>query len=45
MGRERWKFFLGACFLASAMLHAAGAPVGPVVAGFVVGAVITWLRG
>lgn len=41
---NNWKFFIGSCILASSMLHAAGAPLAPVLAGFLLGGIINWLR-
>lgn len=40
----KWKFFAGACILGAGLLFKAGAPVGPVVLGIVLAAVVNWRR-
>lgn len=39
-----WKFFVGACILATGLLFKAGAPILPVVAGIGLAAVFNWKR-
>ena len=40
----KWKFFIGACILASGLLFKAGAPVIPVAAGIAVAAFLNWKK-
>ena len=37
-----WKFFLGACILATGLLIKAGAPLVPLVIGIGFAALVTW---
>jgi hypothetical protein len=41
---HKWKFFLGSCILAAGLLRTAGAPLGPILIGFVVCGLVTWRR-
>jgi hypothetical protein len=39
-----WKFFVGACILATGLLFKAGAPIIPVAAGVAGAAFLTWRK-
>jgi hypothetical protein len=39
-----WKFFIGACILATGLLIKAGAPVMPVAMGIAVAAFVNWRK-
>ena len=39
-----WKFFIGACLLASGLLFKAGAPVAAVAMGIALAAFVNWRK-
>jgi len=39
-----WKYFVGACILASGLLLKAGAPIVPVAIGIAAAALLNWVR-
>ena len=41
----RWKYFVGACILAVALVLKAGAPLVPIAIGVAAAALVTWKTG